>query len=255
MSPRPIGPAAMSVATWDAMWGHDSGYSTTPASTAGILPRDAFSLAEIGQLTQSFTMTGVTAASTAAATISSAHGSSASKAIGPSITRKANHSAPGGPSAGFAPGGVPIPAPGSSDRRRRTGWSPPEADLATPSTSGCCTSQAAGPGRRSTAQSLPLRRAQVRMRPDHYRRPAVRYPALAGRSASGTNICSRITGDPGEYLYVKIPSYTTFNPGTGNGPLLTGAPTNLSHDLTNNIFRAGLAYKFGFYSTRSGRLQ
>ncbi len=50
-----------------------------------------------------------------------------------------------------------------------------------------------------------------------------------------------------EYLYVKISNYTTFTPGTGNGPLLTSAPTNLSHDLSNNIVRFGLAYKFDFY--------
>jgi outer membrane immunogenic protein len=50
-----------------------------------------------------------------------------------------------------------------------------------------------------------------------------------------------------EYLYVKIPSYTTFNPGTGNGPLLQGNPVNLQHDLSNNIVRFGLAYTFGAY--------
>jgi outer membrane immunogenic protein len=52
-----------------------------------------------------------------------------------------------------------------------------------------------------------------------------------------------------EYLYVKIPSYTTFTPGIGNGIILAGAPTNLSHSLDNNIVRFGLGYKFGPYYT------
>jgi outer membrane immunogenic protein len=52
-----------------------------------------------------------------------------------------------------------------------------------------------------------------------------------------------------EYLYVKISNYTTFTPGTGNGPLLVPAPTSLSHDLNDNIVRFGLAYKFDFYGT------
>jgi outer membrane immunogenic protein len=48
-----------------------------------------------------------------------------------------------------------------------------------------------------------------------------------------------------EYLYVKIPNYTTFTPGVGNGILLSGMPTNLNvGDINNHIFRAGLAYKF-----------
>jgi len=44
-----------------------------------------------------------------------------------------------------------------------------------------------------------------------------------------------------EYLYVQIPSYTTFTPGV--------APENFHNvtagKLTNNIWRVGLAYKFG----------
>jgi outer membrane immunogenic protein len=53
-----------------------------------------------------------------------------------------------------------------------------------------------------------------------------------------------------EYLYVKIRDYTTFSPGTlVNGlPQLNVAPTFLSTKLTNNIFRFGLAYKFGDYA-------
>jgi outer membrane immunogenic protein len=50
-----------------------------------------------------------------------------------------------------------------------------------------------------------------------------------------------------EYLYVQIPSYTTFTPGIGNG-LLVGAPTFLSTKMNNNIVRAGLTYKFGDYA-------
>jgi outer membrane immunogenic protein len=49
-----------------------------------------------------------------------------------------------------------------------------------------------------------------------------------------------------EYLYIRIPSYTTFTPGIGNGIVLAGMPTNLNVDLQNHIFRAGLAYKFDF---------
>ena len=47
-----------------------------------------------------------------------------------------------------------------------------------------------------------------------------------------------------EYLFIKIPSYTTFTPGTGNA---AGTPTNLSvADINNHIWRAGLTYRFDF---------
>ena len=47
-----------------------------------------------------------------------------------------------------------------------------------------------------------------------------------------------------EYLYVQIPSYTTFTPGTYPGSLFV--PTNVTAGkLTNNIVRFGLAYRFG----------
>jgi hypothetical protein len=41
---------------------------------------------------------------------------------------------------------------------------------------------------------------------------------------------------------------TTFTPGVGNGLVLRApnTPTNLNVDLHNQIFRAGLAYKFDF---------
>ena len=52
-----------------------------------------------------------------------------------------------------------------------------------------------------------------------------------------------------EYLYVNIPSYTTFTPGngpgTGSGFTYTGLSTG---KLTNNIVRVGLSYKFGNYA-------
>jgi outer membrane immunogenic protein len=53
-----------------------------------------------------------------------------------------------------------------------------------------------------------------------------------------------------EYLYVNIPSYTTFTPGFGPGLTPTGVTlTNLSTGkLTNNIVRVGLNYKFGNYA-------
>lgn len=47
-----------------------------------------------------------------------------------------------------------------------------------------------------------------------------------------------------EYLYIKIPSYTTFTPGVGSG-LIAGMPRNLSTEVNNQIFRAGLTYRFG----------
>jgi outer membrane immunogenic protein len=63
-----------------------------------------------------------------------------------------------------------------------------------------------------------------------------------------------------EYLYIDIPSYTTFS-GVGNlnGPFVVGGsafqprfagpPTNLSTRMNNNILRFGLTYKFGNYAT------
>jgi outer membrane immunogenic protein len=43
-----------------------------------------------------------------------------------------------------------------------------------------------------------------------------------------------------EYLYVNIPSYTTFT----TGPFLGGPVVPLNVSLTQNIVRAGLSYKF-----------
>jgi opacity protein-like surface antigen len=43
-----------------------------------------------------------------------------------------------------------------------------------------------------------------------------------------------------EYLYVQIPSYTTFTPGI----VTTGTENVIAGKLSNHIFRAGLAYKF-----------
>jgi outer membrane immunogenic protein len=60
-----------------------------------------------------------------------------------------------------------------------------------------------------------------------------------------------------EYLYIDIPSYTTFTgAGTLNGPFVinpvthnfAGPPTNLSTRLNNNVWRFGLTYKFGNYA-------
>ena len=58
-----------------------------------------------------------------------------------------------------------------------------------------------------------------------------------------------------EYLYVSIPSYTTFTPGVGAGLTPTGTTlTNLSTGkLTNNIVRVGLNYKFGNYTAAAYR--
>jgi len=48
-----------------------------------------------------------------------------------------------------------------------------------------------------------------------------------------------------EYLYINIPSYTTFTPGDGPGYATIGWATNLSHGaIENHIVRFGLSYKF-----------
>ena len=50
-----------------------------------------------------------------------------------------------------------------------------------------------------------------------------------------------------EYLFIKIPSYTTFTPGCCNGLLVTSMPTNLTvADINNHVWRAGLTYRFGY---------
>jgi hypothetical protein len=50
-----------------------------------------------------------------------------------------------------------------------------------------------------------------------------------------------------EYLYIRIPSYTTFTPGCCNGVLLANMPTNLTvADISNHVWRAGLTYRFDF---------
>jgi outer membrane immunogenic protein len=51
-----------------------------------------------------------------------------------------------------------------------------------------------------------------------------------------------------QYLFVDIPSYTTFTPGVGNG-LNSVALTNLDNGtIYNHILTAGLTYKFGNYA-------
>jgi opacity protein-like surface antigen len=50
-----------------------------------------------------------------------------------------------------------------------------------------------------------------------------------------------------EYLFIKIPSYTTFTPGIGNGLVVAAMPTNLTvADINNHVWRAGLTYRFGY---------
>ena len=58
-----------------------------------------------------------------------------------------------------------------------------------------------------------------------------------------------------EYLYVNIPSYTTFTNGAGPGttpfalcPTCSAAANLTTGKLTNNIVRVGLTYKFGNYA-------
>jgi outer membrane immunogenic protein len=51
-----------------------------------------------------------------------------------------------------------------------------------------------------------------------------------------------------QYLFVDIPSFTTFTPGVGNG-LTSVTLTNLSNGpIYNHILTAGLTYKFGNYA-------
>jgi len=54
-----------------------------------------------------------------------------------------------------------------------------------------------------------------------------------------------------EYLYVSIPTYTTFTTPTGVG--LSSQVNNLSTKLYDYIWRAGLTYKFGSYSAPAVR--
>jgi outer membrane immunogenic protein len=52
-----------------------------------------------------------------------------------------------------------------------------------------------------------------------------------------------------EYLFIRIPSYTTFTPGVGNGLAVanTFLPTNLTvANINNHVWRAGLTYRFDF---------
>ena len=48
-----------------------------------------------------------------------------------------------------------------------------------------------------------------------------------------------------EYLYIRIPNYTTFTPGQPGNPGST-FPTFLSTRLENHVLRSGLTYKFGY---------
>jgi outer membrane immunogenic protein len=53
-----------------------------------------------------------------------------------------------------------------------------------------------------------------------------------------------------QYLFVDIPSFTTFTPGVGNG-LTSVTLTNLDNGpIYNHILTAGLTYKFGYYGAR-----
>jgi outer membrane immunogenic protein len=52
-----------------------------------------------------------------------------------------------------------------------------------------------------------------------------------------------------EYLFIRIPSYTTFTPGVGNGLAVTNTflPGNLTvANIDNHVWRAGLTYRFDF---------
>ncbi len=49
-----------------------------------------------------------------------------------------------------------------------------------------------------------------------------------------------------EYLYIAVPRYTTFTNPTLGGLTPFFFPTNLETRLTNNVWRAGLTYKFGY---------
>jgi outer membrane immunogenic protein len=51
-----------------------------------------------------------------------------------------------------------------------------------------------------------------------------------------------------EYLYVQIPSFTTFTPGSGTGLSQFSHTFVNEGKLSNNIWRAGLTYKFGYYT-------
>src|SRR5271166_5101981 len=221
-------------------WGRDSGYSTTAASTAGVLP-GAVSLAGVGQLSQSFTTSGV-----AGGFYGGCNYQFGAWVIGAegdwTVNNKEGQSfSVNGPSANVVLPGVVLP-PGfyaSSKEnwlvtaRGRLGYAVDKWLL-------YVTGGAAWAKINSSYTVTPVSASAITWADQQSDTRSGWTVGVGYEYMLPYNWSIR-----SEYLYVKIPSYTTFNPGTGNGPLLTGAPTNLSHDLTNNIFRAGLAYKFG----------
>jgi outer membrane immunogenic protein len=222
------------------MLGRDSGYSTTAASTAGVLP-GAVSLAGVGQLTQNYNTTGV-----AGGFYGGCNYQFGAWVIGAEGDWTVNNNegqsfSVNGPSANVVLPGVVLP-PGfyaSSKEnwlvtaRGRLGYAVDKWLL-------YVTGGAAWAKINSSYTVTPVSASAVTWADQQSDTRSGWTVGVGYEYMLPYNWSIR-----SEYLFVKIPSYTTFNPGTGNGPLLTGAPTNLSHDLTNNIFRAGLAYKFG----------
>jgi outer membrane immunogenic protein len=221
--------------------GRDNGYSTTAASTAGILP-GAKSLAGLGQLSQSFNTSGV-----AGGFYGGCNYQFGAWVFGAEGDWTVNNNEGqsfwvNGPSAGVA-GPVVIPAGAV--------WSSKENWLVT------------ARGRFGYAVDKWLLYATgggawAKINSSEFFVPVAGAPGPVAGADLQSDTRSGWTVGGGleymlpynwmiraEYLYVKISNYTTFTPGTGNGPLLASVPTNLSHDLNNNIVRFGLAYKFG----------
>jgi outer membrane immunogenic protein len=224
-------------------WGHSSGYSAQPGSTFGILP-GALAVPQV-QLSQSFDMTGFTGGFYGGCQAQFGVWVLGVEGDWSLNNKEGQAFAVNGPSAFFLPAGNFIPAGAiwsAKERwyataRARLGYAVDKwlffvtgggawmkidsAEFFVPITA-------------PFAAALTTANLQTDKRSGWTVGGGVEYALPYNWSIRS------------EYLYIKIPSYTTFTPGVGNGILLAGAPTNLSTDLNNHIFRAGLTYKFDF---------
>jgi outer membrane immunogenic protein len=255
MGARPLA-APVAVTNWTGCyvggavgnsWGHSSGYSTTAASTAGIVPPgSAISLAAVGQLSNGFDMTGVTGGFYGGCNYQFGVWVVGAEGDWMANNKEGQAFWVNGPSTGLLTPGLGIASGGI--------WSLKERWYAT------------ARGRLGYAVDKWLffvtgGGAWVKLDSAEFFTSIVGGGASSGPLATANLQSDRRSGWTvgggfeyalkygwsirSEYLYIKIPSYTTFTPGQGNGTLLTLAPTNLNVDLNNHIWRAGLTYQFG----------
>ena len=224
-------------------WGHSSGYTATPASTFGVLP-GALAAPQV-QVSQSFDMTGFTGGVYGGCQVQFGVWVVGAEGDWFANNKEGQAFAVGGPGTFFGPGGVLVPAGAI--------WSAKERWYAT------------ARGRVGYAVDKWLFYATggaAWMKIDSAEFFVPIGVPFFGPLTTGNLQTDRRTGWTvgggveymlpynwmirSEYLYIKIPSYTTFTPGVGGGTLLAfpGAPTNLSTDLNNHILRVGLSYKF-----------